>query len=166
MKDIIRNPILYYILVPTVLVLWPLLVWAVYLPGAERSWEQEKNEYTKAQEIMVEILTLDPDRLAFADSNAVSADFSYANAVDRVATLCRIPTANYKLSSGIIITSAGQKSQGAKLGLKDVDITTFAKFVSTIQLRWSKLQCTQVKLTKKKPLPDRWDVDMDFKYYY
>jgi hypothetical protein len=115
---------------------------------------------------MVEILTLDPDRLAFADSNAVSADFSYANAVDRIATLCRIPTANYKLSSGIIITSAGQKSQGAKLGLKDVDITTFAKFVSTIQLRWSKLQCTQVKLTKKKPLPDKWDVDMDFKYYY
>jgi len=166
MKDIFRNPIFYYILVPAILALWPLLVWAVYLPGAGRSWEQEKSEYTKAQEIMVEILTLDPDRLAFADSNAVPVDFSYANTVDKVATLCRIPAANYKLSSGIIITSDKQKSQGAKVGLKDVDIETFAKFLSTIQLRWAKLQCTQVKLTKKKPLPDRWDVDIDFKYYY
>lgn len=166
MKDIIRNPIFYYILVPAIVALWPLLVWAVYLPGVQRSCEQEKNEYTKAKEIMAEILTLDPDRLAFADSNSASAEFSYAKAIDRVATLCRIPAANYKLSSGIIITSDKQKSQNAKVGLKDVDITTFAEFLSTIQLRWSKLQCTQVKLTKKKPLPDKWDVDMDFKYYY
>jgi hypothetical protein len=166
MKDIVRNPIFYYILVPAILALWPLLVWAAYLPSAQRSCEQEKNEYTKAQEIMVEILTIDPDRLAFADANTAPAEFSYANVIDRVATLCRIPVANYKLSSGIIITSDKQKSQNAKVGLKDVDITTFAKFLSTIQLRWAKLQCTQVKLTKKKPLPDRWDVDMDFKYYY
>jgi hypothetical protein len=166
MKDIVRNPIFYYILVPAILALWPLLVWAAYLPSAQRSCEQEKNEYTKAQEIMVEILTIDPDRLAFADANTAPVEFSYANVIDRVATLCRIPVANYKLSSGIIITSDKQKSQNAKVGLKDVDITTFAKFLSTIQLRWAKLQCTQVKLTKKKPLPDRWDVDMDFKYYY
>jgi hypothetical protein len=166
MKDIIRNPFFYYILVPVIVALWPLLAWAVWLPGAQRSCEQENTEYKKSQEIMIEILTIDPDRLAFADSNAVPVDFSYANAVDRVATLCRIPAANYKLSSGIIITSDKQKSQGAKVVLKDVDVTTFAKFLSTIQLRWSKLQCTQVKLTKKKPLPDKWDVDMDFKYYY
>lgn len=166
MKDIIRNPIFYYILVPVAVALWPLLVRAVYLPAAQRSWKQEKDEYTKSQEIMTEILTLDADRLVFADSNSAPAEFSYANAIDKVATLCRIPAVNYKLSSGIVITSAGQKSQGAKVGLKDVDITTFAKFLSTIQLRWAKLQCTQVKLTKKKGLPDRWDVDMEFKYYY
>jgi hypothetical protein len=166
MKDIFRNPIFYYILVPIVVILWPLLVWAVYLPGAERSWKQERDEYKKAQEKMMEILTLDPDRLAFVDPNNSPAEFSYANAVDRVATLCRIPAANYKLSSGIIITTGGQKSQSAKVTLKDVDIARFANFMSTVQLRWAKLQCTQVKLTKKKALRDMWDVDMDFKYYY
>jgi hypothetical protein len=166
MKDIVRNPIFYYILVPAVLALWPLLVWAAYLPRAQRSCQREVNEYNKARDIMMEILDIDGDRLVFADSNSTSVEFSYANVIDRVATLCRIPVANYKLSSGIIITSGGQKSQGAKVVLKEVDITTFAKFLSTIQLRWAKLQCTQVKLTKKKPLPDRWDVDIDFKYYY
>ena len=166
MKDIYRNPFFYYILVPIVIALWPLLVWAVYLPGAQRSCEQEKNEYIKAQEIMTEILDIDGDRLAFVDPNNSPAEFSYANAVDKVATLCRIPAANYKLSSGIIIISNKQKSQSAKVILKDVDVAKFANFLSTIQLRWAKLQCTQVKLTKKKALRDMWDVDMDFKYYY
>ena len=32
MKDVYKNPILYYILVPVVVALWPLLVWSVYLP--------------------------------------------------------------------------------------------------------------------------------------
>jgi hypothetical protein len=63
-------------------------------------------------------------------------------------------------------SAAGQKSQSAKVGLKQVDITKFAKFLSTVQLRWANLQCSQVKLTKKKGLPDTWDVDLDFKYYY
>jgi hypothetical protein len=166
MKDIFRNPFFYYILVPLVVALWPLLVWAVYLPGAQHSCEQEKNEYTKAKEIMTEILDIDGDRLAFVDPNSSPAEFSYANAFDRVATLCKIPAANYKLSSGIIITSDKQKSQSAKVTLKDVDVARFANFLSMIQLRWAKLQCTQVKLTKKKALRDMWDVDMDFKYYY
>jgi len=166
MKDIFRNPIFYYILVPAVLALWPLLVWAVYLPRTQRSCQREVHEYNKAREIMMEILTIDPDRLTLADPNSIPTEFSYANVIDRVATLCKIPVANYKLTSGIIITSSNQKSQNAKVVLKEVDITTFAKFLSTLQLRWSKLQCTAVKLTKKKPLPDRWDIDMDFKYYF
>jgi hypothetical protein len=115
---------------------------------------------------MKEILTLDPDRLKFADSNNTAAEFDYASAIEKTAGLCKIPPTNYKLSSGIIITSDGQKSQSAKVGLKQVDITKFAKFLSTLQLRWANLQCAQVKLTKKKGLPDTWDIDLDFKYYY
>ena len=116
---------------------------------------------------MGEILALDPDRLEFADSQNAAAEFDYASAIEKIANLCGIPPTNYKLSSGIIITSSsGQKSQSAKVGLKQVDITKFAKFLSTIQLRWANLQCIQVKLTKKKGLPDTWDVDLEFKYYY
>ena len=166
MKDIFRNPIFYYILAPAVVALWPLLVWAVYLPRANSGCERAKKDYQKGQEIMLEILNLDSERLAFADANSAASEFSYATAVDRVATLCKIPSANYKLSSGIIITTDGQKSQSAKVVLKDVDILKFAKFLSTIQVRWTKLQCTQLKLTKKKGLPDLWDMDIDFKYYY
>jgi hypothetical protein len=166
MKDFYKNPTLYYILTPVIVALWPLLIWGVYLPAAGHSWQVETSRYSEGQNIIKEILALDPDRLKFADSNNASAEFDYAGAIEKTAGLCKIPPTNYKLSSGIIITSAGQKSQSAKVGLKQVDITKFAKFLSTLQLRWANLQCAQVKLTKKKGLPDTWDVDLDFKYYY
>ena len=166
MKDIYKNPIFYYILIPVAVALWPLLVWAVYLPQAEDSWKDEKAQYNKAQKTIAQILEVDPDRLEFADSKSGAAEFDYATAVEKIASLCKIPSPNYKLSSGIIITSSGQKSQNAAVGLKDVDIAKFAKFLSRIQLRWANLQCKRLKLTKKKGLPDKWDVDVEFKYFF
>jgi hypothetical protein len=166
MKQIYKNPTLYYILAPVIVALWPLLIWGVYLPSARHNWQVESSQYNQAQGIMKEILVLDPERLTFADSQNTAAEFDYASAIDKTADLCGIPPTNYKLNSGIIITTAGQKSQSAKVTLKQVDIAKFAKFLSTLQLRWANLQCVQVKLTKKKGLPDAWDVDLEFKYYY
>lgn len=167
MKEIYKNPTLYYILVPVIVALWPLLIWGVYLPAAGDNWQVERTQYNEAQSIMADILALDPDRLEFADSKNAAAEFDYAIAVEKIASLCKIPSTNYKFSSRPIIgDSGGQKSQSAKVGLKQVDITKFAKFLSTIQLRWANLQCARVKLTKKKGLPDTWDVDLDFTYYY
>ena len=166
MKDMLKNPVLYYILAPVMAALWPLLIWGVYLPAAGRNWETEKSQYNQGQNIIKEILNVDPDRLKFADANSASVEFDYASAIDSTAGSCGIPPTGYNLNSGIIITSAGQKSQSAKVSLKGVDITKAAKFLSTVQIRWASLQCTQIKLTKKKGLPDSWDVDLDFKYYY
>ena len=148
--------------------LWQLFIRGVYLPNAERSWEDEKNQYNKAQKTIAEILTLDPDRLAFADSKRDTAEFDYANAVERTASSCKIPSTNYNISSRPVRTrtSDGQKSQSCQVVLKQVDITRFAKFLSTIQLRWANLQCERVTLTKQKDLPDIWKVDLGFKYYY
>ncbi|UCG57268.1 MAG: hypothetical protein JSU70_20675 [Phycisphaerales bacterium] len=166
MKDIYRNPIFYYILVPVVIALWPILVWALYLPRAQEGFEKEHAGYYEAERVMMDILALDPDRLEFADANNAAAEFDYAKAVQAVASLCSIKPDNYKFNSGMVMTSAGRKSQSAKVSLKSVGVKTFARFLSTIQLRWADLQCTKVKLTKKKGLPDAWDVDLDFKYYY
>jgi len=167
MKDIYKNPTLYYILVPIVVALWPLFVGGVYLPNAKRSLKNEKEAYSEAQEKMLEILTLDPARLEFTDTNRAPAEFAYVSAVAKVAGSCRIPSANYKVSSGPVITKQGKKSQTATVSLKDVDIVKFVKFLSTIQLRWADLECTQLrKLKKKEGFPDRWDVDLEFKYSY
>ena len=168
MNKIYKNPVLYYILIPLTVALWPLLMWGVYLPDAKRSWKNEVDEYNKAQKIRAEILAIDPDRLGFADPKIDAVEFDYASAVEKIASLCKIPSTNYKLSSGRIISSTSdkQKSQSAQVTLKEVDITRFARFLSTIQLRWANLQCTKVKLTKKKGLPDIWDVDLEFKYYF
>jgi len=166
MKDIYKNPILYYILVPVIVSLWPLLVWAIYLPGAEKNAADQQAQYSKAQAIMLEILTLDPDRQQFADSNNATTEFTYAAAVSMAARSCGILPDKYKLSSGMRITSRDQKIQSANVTLKQIDIVKFAEFLSLIQLRWANLQCNRVKLTKKEGLPDVWDVDIEFKYYY
>ena len=166
MREIYKNPLFYYVLVPIVAALWPLLVWTVYLPDAEHDWELEKARYNKAQKIIAEILAYDPDRLEFADLTSDESEFDYASAVEKVASLCRIPSKDYKLSSGLIITSGGQKTQNARITLNEVGIVKFAKFLSTIQLRWENLQCEQVKLTRSKALPDVWKADLDFRYYY
>ncbi len=165
MKDIYKNPILYYILVPFIVGFWPLFVRAIYLPAAEKSVIDQQAQYRKAEAAMMEILTLDPDR-QFADANNVGAEFNYADAIDNVARSCGIIPDKYKLSSGMRIKSRDQESQSASVNLKQIDIKRFAEFLDKIQFRWANLQCNRVKLTKKKGLPDMWDVDIEFKYYY
>jgi hypothetical protein len=166
MRDIYKNPILYYILTPVIVCLWPLLVWAVYLPAAEENKEDQREQFKKAEAIMMEILTLDPDRREFADSNDVDVEFTFDKAVAKVASTSKIPPSKYKLNAGTAQTASGQKSQAATVSLKQIDVVKFAEFLSTIQLRWANLQCNRVKLTQKQGLPDMWDVDIEFKYYY
>ena len=167
MKDIYKNPTLYYVLVPIVVALWPLLVWAIYLPDAKSTWQKERNDYEKdAKNTITEILDIDIARLGFADPNTGAAEFDYGTAVNRIAAECEIPLAQYNYSSGLVITSGGQKSQTGKVKLNKVSIVKFAEFLSTMQFRWANLQCTKVGLRPNKGLPDTWDVDLEFKYYY
>ena len=166
MKDLHKNPILYYVAVPVVLALWPLLVWTVYLPRTAENWQKEKAQYEKSQKVITAILKLDPERLDFANNKTSGSEFDYATAVDQIASLCQIPSTGYSLSTKPIRTSSGQKSRGCQVVLHEVDITKFSKLLSALQLRWANLQCEKVTLTKKKGLPDTWKIDLDFKYYY
>ena len=115
---------------------------------------------------MDRILALDYGRLELVSENNKSIKFDYPVAVDNAANSCNIPEASYVLSSKPIRSSGGQRSQGAMLTLQQINITKFAEFLSTIQLRWANLQCTNVTLRKNKALKDRWNVDLKFKYYY
>jgi len=166
MKDIYKNPIFYYILIPVIVCFWPLLVWAVYLPAAEKNKEDQQAQYKKAEAIMMEILTLDPDRREYADSNDVDTEFNFDKAVAKVAGMSKIPPSKWDLNATAPQTSRGEKSQSASVSLKQIDIVKFSEFLSTIQLSWANLQCSRVKLSKKPGLPDMWDVDIEFKYYY
>ena len=168
MKDIYRNPILYYVAVPVLVGLWPLLVWAVYLPTAQDSVAEQIDQYSLAESTMLEILALDPDRAESVEPNEIDAEFTYGGAINRVAGLCNISAGNCDIRTGIIVTTREQKSQTANVDLKQVDIVKFTRFLSMIQLRWIDLQCESVKLTRKDNMPsnDTWDVDIKFKYYY
>jgi hypothetical protein len=166
MKEIYKNPIIYYIAVPVIMLWWPLLVWAIYLPNARQELKDMMAQHKQAEPVMMEILTLDPGRLEAADPNETTAEFTYDRAVDMIASLCGIPPSKCDLNARSVQTSGGQKSQSANVKLSQIDITKFARFLSTIQMRWPSLQCTKVILTQKPGLKDVWDVDVDFKYYY
>jgi len=166
MKDIYKNPILYYIVVPVIVGMWPLLVWAMYLPAAQEDIKDQRAQYRKAEAIMMEILSLDPDRLEFADANDTDVEFAYDRAVAMIASSCGIPPSKYKLNSATIIPTREQKTQSANVDLKQIGVVKFAKFLSMIQLRWPSLQCERLKLTQKEGLPDVWNVTIEFKYYY
>jgi hypothetical protein len=165
-KELYKNPLFYYVLVLALAALWPLILWSIYLPTVRRGISEDISQYEKAMQIFEEIRNLDPDRLNASKEENAKVDFDYATAVQQTAGFASIPASNYKLSSGTIVTSQGRKSQSANISLKDVDVTKAMRFLSTIQLRWSSLQCTQVTLKKKKGLPDSWDVDFTFKYFY
>lgn len=167
MKDIYKNPTLYYILIPAVSALWPLLVWAVYLPQAERSLDSDISKFSEARETVDRILTLDPERSELVDAKTGTVEFDYANEIYRLASSCGIPQSNCKLRTGLLIKkSGGQRSQSANVTLENVNVTSLAEFLSKIQSRWANLQCTEVKLTQKTAVRDKWDVKLKFTYYY
>ena len=166
MRDYLRNPVLYYIAIPVFVSLWPILVFTVYLPAAQANEALQIEQYQKATKVMEDILTLEPDRLQMADPNSTTAEFLYDKAVYEIATLCSIPSTKFDLNPSGKITSGGQTTQTANVGLSQIDITTFARFLSMIQTRWASLVCTHINMTKKDNAPDVWDIDIDFKYFY
>lgn len=165
MKDFYKKAFFYYVITPLLAAFWPLLLWAVYLPLSQRAWEKERADYARAELVITEILSLDPERLHITDGKT-GGQFDYANAVQKVASLYHVPPANYKLASGMLITTSGRKSQSARVSLKDISVSQVANFLSTIQLHWPDLQCNTLKLTKRKDTPDSWDADFDFKYFF
>ncbi len=165
MKELVKNQMLLYILVPVLAALWPIWVSTISIPSTKADWTRNRKEYLESQKLFGQILELDPDRLVLAEADNKVRQFSYASAVEQAIKSCGILPANYKLSSGVPMKVGEQEVQTADVTLKELDIATFAKFLDTIQLRWPNLQCTQLKLTKIKGEVNTWKCNLKFKYY-
>jgi len=166
MNDMLKNPLFYYIAIPITAALWPALIWGFYLPRAEQNLTNQVKQNKDAEKIIDDILVIDPKRLDYTGNDEAAVEFDYASAVRAAAKTCGINATKYKLSSGQITTSDGNRKQSANVSLEEVDIKTLAEFLSEIQLRWVNLQCTKVTLRKKKAGPDAWDIDLRFTYFY
>ncbi len=168
MKDLHKNPILYYILLPILVGIWPLLLRAVYLPNAKQTLKADLEAAKRGQGIALRILTLDPERADTGGANDAPADFSYAAALDKVAGVCGITASQYKLTTGMIVTKDNQKSQIAHLRIEQVGIAQLARFLSLMQYKWSTLQCDDLTLSKLKTetRPDVWTAEIKFNYYF
>jgi hypothetical protein len=166
MKDAYKNPLLYYIAIPATIALWPLLVWAVYLPNAKASFEADQEFYGQAQDIFNKIHQVEPERLQQGKGDKGPVEFDYATAVDEAAAYCKISANHYELFSKPATTSRGSKIQTCRVSLTDIGIEAFAKFLSKIQLQWPSLECSKVTFKAQKGKKDIWKVDLDFKYEF
>jgi len=168
MKDLYKNPTLYYILVPILVGIWPLLAWAMYLPNAKEALKDELDASKKGQGVALRILILDPERADVPDANDAPGDFSYLAAVDKIAGVCGIPASKYKVTTGMTITKEGRKSQSARLKIEEIGVVQLAQFLSLIQYKWGALQCVKTIMSKGKSetRSDAWTVDLDFNYYF
>ena len=167
MREIYKNPMLYYLLIPLLVAMWPLLVWRVYLPRAERDRAVEGDLCVQGQTYVMDILDIDPERPIRTTTNLVPREFSYTAAVSQAASFCKIPATGWESQASGIMVSSGKKRQDAMVKLKGVGISQAANFLSTIQTTWpSRLTCENLKLQRKKGMPDQWDVDFSFVYYY
>ena len=155
----------YYLLAPILVSLWPLLVSVMYLPDARRGMQKDRDLCVEGQTYILDILRYDPERLTFSEDRDASGEFQFAKAIDRVANMCGIRSADCDYTVGGI-GGADKKTQNAKVALKTVGIVQAATFLSYIQSMWVGLKCDQIKLTKKKGMPDQWDVEMKFWYTY
>jgi hypothetical protein len=165
MKDIYRNPMFYYILVPLLIGIWPLSIWLVYLPRAEESLKNDGKTYEQSKEVMERILTLDPTQLELAQANTADDKFDYNIAVDMAAAKCGIVTKGVNVSPPRFVRK--QQTQDARVTLENVDITGFAKFITSLQIAWPSLQCEKIDLAKKPgAVADQWNIDVTLKYYY
>lgn len=166
MRDIHRNPILYYLGIPLLIGLWPLLVWAVYLPTAQDDCDQDYSLLIEGQTHIIGILDIDPQRTVRVDPNHVVREFAYDVVVPQMANLCEIPAGNWEFSGGNVANFGGKRRRDGKVHLKDISIVQVARFLSTMQATYVNLQCDKIQLTKRKDMPDKWVVDLDFIYYY
>lgn len=166
MKEYYKKPNFYYIIIPVITTLWVLLTWTVSLDTVEKKWQRSRKHFKDAQLQMTRILALDPERLEYENQEGASVEFDYANAVGKFTRAWKIPLSNYSLYDGREIKRGGQKTKGANVSIKPIDVETFTQFLSAIMLRWPDLQCDTLKLTKQKDGPDSWKVDIKFTYYY
>ena len=161
MQDLHKNPMLYYILIPLMALAWPTAMWVKYLPAMAEQRDTWKGHLADTNDLIIEILTLDPERLSYSDQEETAVAFEYEVAVDKVARALRMGN-DYELSPSARVA----KKQAADVTLKNIGIIQCSQFLSTLQMHWSGLQCTRMGLTNKKTTKDRWDVTMSFTYYY
>ena len=166
MKDFYKQRMFYYIVVPILVGIWPLWLWAAAVPGVEKKYVNDQETFKKAEAIIKQILELDSQRLDYAKANDGAGDFDYTVAIDQMSRSCGVSPSGYRLSSGPIRKiKGGQTSQDATMSIEKIGVEKMATFLSKMQMRWQGLQCTNVTMSKIKDTKDSWKVDVRFTYY-
>jgi hypothetical protein len=167
MRQRIDRKRIVFILLPFVIAIWPLWLAFAALPSAQQGWQDDVRKCDISREIIRNIITIDPDRLQNVDVTGKLVKFEYPVAVNKLATICGISPADYKIN---VLTdvkpSSGQASQNAIVSVNKVSIRTAAEFISVgEQTYYPNLKCVQLSLKKIRDQKDIWEMDMTFTHF-
>lgn len=166
-KKYIKNPLFYYIAIPAVMALWAFLAGIIFYPKAVTNWKDSEEEFKAAQELMKQIIAIEPQRLAYkAEKGTEVGVFDFTQVINEFATTFSIPTSDFTLNTRGETRRSGKRARSAVLSIKSVDIEKTSKFLSTMLIRWPDLQCEVMGIEKQAPGKDNWKVDMTLTYYY
>ncbi|AQT69644.1 hypothetical protein STSP2_02838 [Anaerohalosphaera lusitana] len=167
MNEFYKKKDFYFILVPSLALIWVLTTIALKLPAAQNELDRTADQWQDAKPLVTEILTHDPGRLEYAAAQSQDGDFDFAKTIARLAPLNGISPSAYDLRSGPPITRGGNRTKTATLSIEDpVSIVTLTEFMSTLLSQWPDLQCDSAKIVKQSDGPDRWKADFRLTYNY
>ena len=166
MKDYLRNPNLYFLAVPLLTVCWALYAYAIQVPSANKTWEEQEKDYTISKKYITNILELAPERLEYKKSDDKADEFDYARVIATYAKQHGIPSKNYKVISRKPVKKSGKRTQSADITIETIDIQKLASFLSRMLGRWPGLECEQLSLAKLRQGKDNWKVTLKLTYRY
>lgn len=167
MKIDFKDPNMYYILVPVLAGIWAIAAGLVFYPKSVKAWEESEAQYTKAQDVIDQLVTLQPERLAYkVDASAASEDFDFTKTINEFASALSIPPSNYNLTVRSEANRAGRKTRSASVSIKTIDIEKLSQFLSALLLRWPDLKCDTLSFSKIKDAKNNWQADISLTYFY
>ncbi len=162
--DIRKRPNIYFVIILAATLLWSAVVSLAMLPGAKRELEKSISDSEQISQYCDEIFKLDPARLNYSEIRKDVGQFSYATAIDRVASKYGIRPADYDLRSEQVRRQRGSTTQGATITIRGVSVKNFASFLSELMEIWSDLECENIRFNANRDKPDNWNITVKFNY--
>lgn len=170
MKDKLKDPNLYYILLPIAAGIWAVLAGLVFYPKSVKAWDDPKNgaqtEYQQAQDLMQKIIELQPEILHSQIKTDKDGEIDLGSSVDMLGMFYEIPPSKYTLSIRKPVKRAGKKSRTATMAIKEIGIEKAGRFVSAMLSLSPDLSCEIISIDKAKTGKDNWNVDLTMTYQY
>lgn len=167
MNKALKNPNVYYIGIPVIAALWAIVAGVLLHPKSVKALDQSKDEYDQVQELIDQLVELQPERLAFeVNENAKPEEFDFTNTINDFAKAYSFREEDYSVVVRGESKKAKRVARSASVSIKTVDIEKLAQFLSALLYRWPDLKCDTLSFEKIKDSKNNWSATISLTYYY
>ncbi len=167
MKETLKNPNIYYILIPVLVGIWALMAGLVFYPRSVSAWQNDiKPEYEETQEWIEKLVAIEPQRLQYEIKPGSDGQFDFGETINTLTQLFQIPSSNFTLNVRPEVPRAGKRARTATMSIKEIDVEKAARLLSAMLGQWPDLKCEMLGLDKAKTGKNNWKLEMTLTYYY